>query len=366
MNLLQLLLLFTCNQITFGFLSHNFLLYGFEQQRASSLTLQCQLLAMNCATPTDFSFSFKGFALRGGCTDIHCHGWGLIFYQGKGIRSFHDPDPCAQSPIAEFVSNNPLRTYNMIAHIRYATVGAVKLENVHPFSREMWGIHWTYAHNGDVPLFKLLNGEKLPWIGKYDGERVYNPVGDTDSEKMFCSILNALKAKFTTLPSLPTLHGYLKELLDEIVSHDEETTILNFVMGCGENTLFAYSWPGKRPGSNVWNGLHYVIREPPFQQASLIDCDYKVDFSKLAGEKDRVAVIATKPLTLNENWIEFERNQLIVFDEGKPLLQPADCIDAEISGHGLSSDVIPPSPLLKEDARRFVLSKRSYFNGADI
>ena len=360
---------------------------------ASIFALQCQLLGMNCATPTDFSFSFKGFSLRGGSTDVHCHGWGLLFYQGKGVRCFHDPDPCAESPIAKFVQEHPLSTYNMIAHIRYATVGKVALENVHPFTREMWGIHFSFAHNGDVPLFKLegndhgrvsvsgsgngtngnssgngnsLQEQQLPWVGQIQGERVYNPVGDTDSEKLFCSVLNALRARFRTLPSLPMLHGYLKELLNEIVAYDEEQTILNFIMGCGEHISFAYSWPGQRPGSTVWNALHYVVREPPFQQAALVDCDYQVDFAKLAGDGDRVAVIATKPLTLNENWVEFERNQLILFDEGKPFLESADCITAELAGHGLDSNAIPSSPLLKEDTRRFVLSNRSLFSGADI
>ncbi len=335
-------------------------------QHLSPSVLYCQLLGMNCATPTDFSFSFKGFSLRGGCTDVHCHGWGLILYEGKGIRSFHDPESCSESPIAEFVRNHPLRTYNMIAHIRYATVGGVALENVHPFHREMWGVNWCFAHNGDVPMYKLEPGEELPIIGSCGGERIYHPIGDTDSEKIFCSLLNAMHAKFQTLPSLPLLHEYLKELLNEIVAHNEEETILNFIMGCGQHTSFAYSWPGKRPGSNVWNGLHYLVREPPFRKAALVDCDYKVDFAELASDNDRVAVIATKPLTLNEQWVEFERNQLILFDEGKPHLAADECISAEIAGHGLDSDVLPSSTLLKEDVRRFQTSQRSMFSGDGI
>jgi glutamine amidotransferase len=92
---------------------------------------------MNCATPTDFTFSFKGFCLRGGATDVHGHGWGIAFYEGRGLRVFHDPEAASVSPIAELVSNYPLRTLNMMAHIRYATQGEVCLENVHPFQREM-------------------------------------------------------------------------------------------------------------------------------------------------------------------------------------------------------------------------------------
>ncbi len=357
-HVFQAILLFViCIKTSIGFQIRNVNRLSPNANKDSIFALQCQLLGMNCATPTDFSFSFKGFALRGGCTDVHCHGWGLVFYQGKGIRCFHDPDPCSQSPIAEFVKNHPLRTLNMIAHIRYATVGEVALENVHPFTREMWGVQWSFAHNGDVAMFKDNN--VLPWIGKYEGDRIYQPVGDTDSEKIFCSVLNALKARFKTLPSLPVLHSYLKELLDEIISHDKEGTILNFIMGCGARASFAYSWPGKRPGSNLWNGLHYIVREPPFSKASLTDCDYKVDFSKFAGEGDRVAVIATKPLTLNENWVEFERNELILFEEGKPLLIQQDDVNTS------NSNAIP-LPLLKEDRRRFVLSDRSVFGGADI
>lgn len=323
--------------------------------------LYCQLLGMNCATPTDFTFSWTGFSKRGGETDVHCHGWGVIFYEGRGIRAFHDSSPASSSPIAQLVSQYPMRTLNMMAHIRYATQGEVCLENVHPFHREMWGIQWTFCHNGDVLLFKGARDEKLPWLGDaIEGERTYNPVGDTDSERMFCAILNALKAKFTTLPSLPVLHEYLRVLLQQIVDYDKDQTILNCLLGCGQYVQFAYSWPGSRPGSNVWNGLHYVIREPPFRRAALCDCDYEVDFSQLADADSRVAVITTKPLTLNEEWVEFERGQLILFDEGLPHLLPEDSLYSELSGHGLCSDCHPSLPTnLEEDMRRFQKKKRS-------
>jgi len=337
--------------------SSSFLKHEYKTSRTTAL--ECQLLGMNCATPTDFSFSWKGFARRGGETDVHCHGWGIAFYEGRGIRTFHDPSPACSSPIAELVSNYPMRTYNMMAHIRYATQGAVCLENVHPFSREMWGIQWSFCHNGDVPLFKCAKGE-LPWIGEVKGDKAYYPVGDTDSEKIFCAILNSLKVKFSTLPSLPVLHEYLRELLQEIVESDEEGTILNFLLGCGQYVQFAYSWPGSRPGSNVWNGLFYVVREPPFKRAALCDCDYEVDFSEVAGDDSRVAVIATKPLTLNEEWIEFDRGQLIMFDDGIPHLSPEHSLDSELSGHGLCSDYHHMQPLaLEEDTRRYKAKRLS-------
>ncbi|MBP6353199.1 MAG: class II glutamine amidotransferase, partial [Acinetobacter sp.] len=37
----------------------------------------CQLLGMNCATPTDITFSFRGFSQRAGVTSDHCDGFGI-------------------------------------------------------------------------------------------------------------------------------------------------------------------------------------------------------------------------------------------------------------------------------------------------
>mmetsp|Transcript_13950 Transcript_13950/g.19965 ORF Transcript_13950/g.19965 Transcript_13950/m.19965 type:complete len:175 (-) Transcript_13950:318-842(-) len=166
-----------------------------------------------------------------------------------------------------------------------------------------------------------------------------------------------MKAKFRTLPSLPELYGFLESILNEIVDHDKEGTILNFLLGCGETVQFAYSWPGARPNSNVWNGLHYLVREAPFHAATLSDCDYAVDFAQLTQEDDRVAVIATKPLTINEKWIELQRGELILFNDGVPHNNVSDCVAPEIAGHGLSSEVIPSKFGLEEDTRRFNLNE---------
>ncbi|WP_347249682.1 class II glutamine amidotransferase, partial [Zoogloea sp.] len=99
----------------------------------------CQLLGMNCNTPTDICFSFAGFQARGGLTDVHGDGWGIAFFEGRGVRVFLDPKASAHSPVAELVRNYPIRSLNVIAHIRKATQGFVSLENTHPFQRELWG-----------------------------------------------------------------------------------------------------------------------------------------------------------------------------------------------------------------------------------
>ncbi|MCX7178303.1 MAG: class II glutamine amidotransferase, partial [Proteobacteria bacterium] len=106
----------------------------------------CQLLGMNSNVPTDICFSFTGFQARGGATDVHRDGWGIAFFEGRGARVFLDPQPSSESPVAELVRHYPIRSLNVIAHIRKATQGPVGLENTHPFMRELWGRYWIFAH----------------------------------------------------------------------------------------------------------------------------------------------------------------------------------------------------------------------------
>lgn len=241
---------------------------------------------------------------------------------------------------------------NMMAHIRYATRGPVSLENVHPFTRELWGIQWTFAHNGDCPKFSNVHCsfKDMPVLGQTLNSGggscfCYHPVGDTDSEAVFCAILNAIKAEFPSgLPTLSMLHEFLQELCRDIVNNnddEEHATIFNFLLGCGQYTLFAYSWPGSRPGSSVWNGLHYIVRQPaaPFSTATLLDDSVDVD------ENDhRVAVITTKPLTREAGWCEMKRGELIMFDHGRPHFTAACCETVELEGRGLCSKVFDHFP----------------------
>lgn len=110
----------------------------------------CQLLALSCAEPTDVSFSLTGFAARGGLTDHHVDGWGVAFYEDRACRVFVDEKPAYQSPVAEFLQSYPIKSRNVVAHIRKATQGGARVENCHPFMRELRGQQWVFAHNGDL------------------------------------------------------------------------------------------------------------------------------------------------------------------------------------------------------------------------
>ena len=121
----------------------------------------CQLLGMNCNTPTDVTFSFTGFAQRGGNTDHHTDGWGIAFFEGRGLRHFVDHLSACESPVAELIRRYPIKSHNVVAHIRKATQGVVNLQNCHPFVRELWGRYWVFAHNGDLKDFSPRAARQL-------------------------------------------------------------------------------------------------------------------------------------------------------------------------------------------------------------
>ena len=256
----------------------------------------CQLLAMNCNVPTDICFSFAGFQARGGATDVHADGWGIAFFEGRGTRVFLDPQPSCVSPVAALVRSYPIHSKNVIAHIRKATQGRIALENTHPFQRELWGRYWLFAHNGN------LGGNHKEFAPTLDGSFV--PVGDTDSELAFCFLLQRLRAEFgEAMPLRQPMFDFLANITREISARGE----FNFLLSNG-NCLYAH----------CATKLAYVVRQAPFAVAHLKDQDVSVDFSAVTNPDDRVAVIATLPLTDNEAWTTMEPGTLMVFHEGMP------------------------------------------------
>ena len=261
----------------------------------------CQLLGMNCNVPTDICFSFTGFQARGGATDVHTDGWGIAFFEGMGTRVFLDPKPSCASPVAELVRQYPIRSKNVIAHIRKATQGEIALENTHPFMRELWGRYWIFAHNGNLRDFAPpLDGSFLP-------------VGRTDSERAFCWLLQNLRTRFDAPPPREALFAVLRELTFGIAAHGE----FNYLLSNGD-CLFAH----------CATKLSYIVRQAPFAVAHLKDQDIAVDFSEVTTPDDRVALVATVPLTDNEVWQTMAPGTLAMFADGLPVREEATAIPA--------------------------------------
>lgn len=253
----------------------------------------CELLGMSANVPTDLCFSFTGLVQRGGATGPHRDGWGVVFYEGKGIRAFRDSAPSVKSEIASLVSRFPMKCDIAISHIREANVGAVNLENTHPFVRELWGRNWTFAHNG-----QLADSAELA-LGDF------TPIGTTDSERAFCWLLAKIKDWAGSLEAIQAdpagFRHQLKIWCDQL--HAKGVSNLMFSDG---SYLYCY----------CSTKLHWITRCAPFGEARLSDADLAVDFGEHTTPDDVVTVIATNPLTDNEHWNAMTPGELIVFDRG--------------------------------------------------
>ena len=203
----------------------------------------CQLLGMNANTPTDIVFSFTGFVSR---AEEHKDGFGIAFFEGSGVRMFVDAQSARVSPVAEMVRRYPIRSDNIIAHIRKATQGRVGLENTHPFQRELWGRYWVFAHNGDLKDF-------APRL-----HASFRPVGHTDSERAFCWLMQELSKAHAGVPPIDELTATLRELVPAIARHGT----FNFMLSHG-SALWAH----------CSTRLYSLVRQHPFGRARLQDED---------------------------------------------------------------------------------------------
>ncbi|MGL5343915.1 MAG: class II glutamine amidotransferase [Plesiomonas sp.] len=261
----------------------------------------CELLGMSANVPTDICFSFTGLAKRGGQTGPHKDGWGITFYEGRGFRTFKDPLPSAQSRIAQLVQDYPIKSCAVVAHIRQANSGSVSLENTHPFTRELWGRYWTYAHNGQLTDFTQLPTGR------------HRPVGDTDSEYAFCWLLNQLELRYASAvgadspadPAFnqwPALFAYIATLCEQL----KGLGVFNMLLSDGE---FVMAFCSTR--------LHWLTRRAPFGRATLLDEDVVIDFQQETTANDVVTLIATLPLTHDEVWQPIPEGDYCLFRMGE-------------------------------------------------
>ncbi len=251
----------------------------------------CELLGMSANVPTDICFSFAGLMKRGGETGPHKDGWGIAFFEGKGVREFKDVDASAHSEIAHFIKRYPIKSHMVISHIRQANVGKVTLENTHPFQRELWGKNWVYAHNG-----QLRGVKKLPL-------QFYHPTGSTDSEYALCYILDSMRSHFN---GYPRGHRQLADYLHVQCEKLRRMGVFNILLS---DSKYLYCYCSTK--------LCWITRCSPFGVAKLKDHELSVNFTDETTPNDIVTVIATAPLTENESWTQMEPGELVVFEKGR-------------------------------------------------
>lgn len=185
----------------------------------------------------------------------------------------------------------------MISHIRQANRGGVSLENTHPFTRELWGRYWTFAHNGQLSDYHTLDSGR------------HRPVGQTDSEKAFCWLLNQLERRYPETPQdMESVFTYLASCCEVL----KEKGVFNMLMSDGEYVM-----------TYCTNHLYWITRRAPFGKAALLDEDVEINFQEETTPNDVVSVIATQPLTGNEAWQRMKPGEYGLFHFGERIITNA-------------------------------------------
>jgi predicted glutamine amidotransferase len=110
-------------------------------------------------------------------------GTGLGWFEADGTPRI-DKQPIAAYGDERFASEaHRVASKTFVAHIRFASTGALELANTHPFQQQ----ERLFAHNGVV--------EDLPTLDAHLGEARELVKGDTDSERLFALITKEIAAR---------------------------------------------------------------------------------------------------------------------------------------------------------------------------
>ena len=260
----------------------------------------CELLAMNSKFATNVDFSMNEFSLHGGATGPHEDGWGIAYAMGRDFRLIKEPQPAFDSACVRFIQESRFQSHLVISHIRRATIPKVlTFENTHPFDRELFGRRFVFAHNGHIARL----GEALGGLPEFEGGR-FLPLGETDSEQVFCHFLNAIERRVGTAEQ----YNYRKveEVLQELSPGIRAMGRLNYLLSDSEH-LFAHGD----------NSLHSVCRTCHLEESRLESNELSILVAD--GPDQEAVVVATVPLTGSESWSAFAPGEIRVFHKGRQL-----------------------------------------------
>lgn len=252
----------------------------------------CELMGLCFAEPVSADFSIREFARR---DHENADGWGLAWYPDRAAAVVKEPVRWQDSTYTGFLETyHGLRSSVYLAHVRHKTVGGPPTHaDTHPFVRELGGRDYCFAHNGTLHQFR----ERLP-LGRY-----YRPVGTTDSEHLFCHLLELLARRGEDL-AIPDAFRWLHGTLAEV----NRLGKLNCLLSDGRR-LFCYFDAAGHKGLALRK-----VRVHAGAKRHLEDEELQVD---LAGKgANHGYVVATHPLSPT-GWHRFHPGELIVLAEGE-------------------------------------------------
>ncbi len=249
----------------------------------------CELMGMSFDQPVVAEFSLRDFRCR---DEENPDGWGLAWYPDRSLSLVKEAVTWRSSGYSKFLEGyQRLRARIYIAHVRKKTTGGPPTHaDTHPFGREHLGRDYCFAHNGTI-----FASQALP-LG------AYAPIGQTDSERVFCHLLDAMNAVGERLADD---RGW--EWLHERLRDVNRLGTLNCLLSDGRR-LFAYR---DRHG---WKGLS--LRKVRFNnRGERTFEDATTEVSVEGNTENRGCIVATRALSA-EGWHEVGKGSLVVLEGG--------------------------------------------------
>ncbi len=261
----------------------------------------CELFGMSSTAPATVTCGLRELA-RHSAAGPHRDGWGVAFHQGAKAQVFRGAEPADESVAARRLAEEGYPSRLVVAHIRHATQGVVALRNTQPLSRELGRQTHLFAHNGDlVGVERLLEAR---------GGR-HRPVGETDSERAFCLLLDQLEPLWRGAMLPPPLEERFERLL-ELAARLRPLGPANFLYTDGD-ALFAH-------GHRRRQGKDGPIRPPGLHVLTRQCADEADDFSaagvRISAQASCAVLFASVPLS-DEPWAPLAEGELVVVRAGR-------------------------------------------------
>ncbi len=255
----------------------NLLAMSFEGELAPSFDLRC--LAPG-RTPPD--------------------GWGIGYYPaGEPSASvLKEPAPSAGSIRSSLVKAwEHLASSLMVLHIRQATWGQITDANTQPFVRSHGGRDWLFAHSGSLDRRLETTADAR-----------FTPVGSTDTEAIFCDLLDRLARK--GIGSIGDADPQLiRDFLGAMNAHGSLTVVL-----ADGRDLLVYA-----DAHDPARALHIATLLPPHSDLVFSDEDLAVDLTKRGIKSRKGILVSTTPLAgplAATAWQKLEPGHLMIIRQG--------------------------------------------------
>ena len=228
-------------------------------------------------------------------------GWGIGYYPGGEpsapvLKEAAPPEGSIRSELVKAWEH--LDSSLFVLHIRKATWGRNSDANTQPFKRTLGGRDWLMAHGGSLKRRFTLSEPQQ-----------FEPVGGTDSELVFCELLNrTVSSGKKSIGDVPP--DMLRRWLYEINDHGS----LSLVMTDGRD-LIVYRDKRGETDLHLWQVL------PPYGQLAIGDDDLAIDLTKRDIKSRKGVIVASNELVglapdVKPKFRKLDPSELVIVRQG--------------------------------------------------